>query len=395
MSKRFGYDLNDAFFFVKSSMVSNVAQFGSTLSSASISIYASNTMYHIGVDSSVRPLLWMGNEQKKILWMNIDTSRVGIGTSEPRYSLDVEGDLRVSGKLIHKGSNVTLLTGDIECTSIKPLAVALSPDIDAIDFTNTPITNVGTARFASNVYVGATLYTSNINVWGVVETVNQTIYNSERIVVSNKDDGPAIEVRQYGAFPVATFLADGGAKTALSINAFGGVGIGTSSSTNLAALLVDGVTIQQMGNIQRISACVGQVPIYTTGIHQMGFVFSWENDALTEKEMIEADVTFYGSGHQTRTYLHFGQFINPLNNGTTLPGGDIMTDYKLLKYKAFPNIRYVKNTVTRAGDRAVQIRITWRSDVATNYNVNFKIDMMVPKRLGYSGMTSFYSQLIS
>lgn len=396
MSKRFGYDLNDAYFYVKSSVLSNVARFGSSFSNASISIYTNNDFakgYQFEVTNSVRPILSIGDYTNKVLWMNAQTGRIGIGTSNPAHNLDVDGDLRVTGKLIHQGANVTLLTGNIECTNVTPLTVSVASDQDAIDFTNSPIKNIGPARFLSNVYIGDTLYASNINIWGQVATVNQTVYNSERVIVNNRDDGPALEVCQHGPFPVATFFADGGAKIAVNINANGAVGIGTMPTSGAAALLVDGVSIQQMGSVQRIFACVGQVPIDATGVHQIGFVLSWENDAMSEREMIETDVTFYGSGHQTRTYLHFGQFINPIDNGATLPGGDIMTDYKLLKYKSFPNIRYVKNTIVRAGPRSVQIKITWRSDVATNYNVNLKMEVLCPKRLGFAGVTSFYTMV--
>lgn len=344
--------------------------------------------YTIGVSD---PLCWIGRGSNKMITLNDKTNCVGIGTSNPKYAFDVHGDMHLKGLLIQEGSNL-FLTNTMQNVTTITESISAPDSVDALYVTSA-------TRFASNVYVEDTLYASNINIWGVVETVNQTIYNSERIVVSNKDDGPAMEVRQFGDFKVATFLADGGAKTALDIDSGGRVGVGTTASIG-AALVVsgslkidEGVSIQQMGDVQRISACVGQVPIVATGTHQMGFVFTWDTAAQSEREMIECDVTFYGSGYQTRTYLRFGQFINPVDNGMTLPSGDIMTDYKQVKYKAFPNIRYVKNSIVRAGSRSVQIKIEWCSDVATNYNVNLKIDMLVPKRLGFTALTSFYTKV--
>lgn len=360
-----------------------IAQFGSGISSSVIGLYInnnSNNPYYIGVENSNNPMLWIGRNNNKLLWINAQTGFIGVGTNNPQFSMDISGDMRLSGQLYQEGNNAVLTTQTIQSTIANTESISVSSNVDAIDFTNSPIRNIGTARFASNVYVGGTIFASNINIMGYVETVNQTIYNSERVLINNYDDGPALEVKQNGNYPTATFIGDSTL-----------VGIGTSVPA--APLHVVGVTIQQMGDLQRISACAGQVEITMTGVHRMGFVFTWEVAATSEREMMEAEVTFYGSGVQTRTYMKFAQLVNPVDNGINLPGGDIMIDYKQLKYKTHQNIRYVKGAIVREGPRAVRVLIEWRSDVATNYNVNLKFDILVPRRLGYSSVTTFYTKL--
>lgn len=402
-----GFDLNDAFFYVKTSNISNVARFGSTTPTGAISIYNGgdeSNGYLIGVENPTDPIFWIGKSQgtsnedvKKLLHIHAQTGFIGVGTNRPAFSMDIYGDIHLTGQLVQEGCNVIINTQTIQSTISSTESISVSSNVDAIDFTDSAIKNVGSARFNCNVYVGDTIFASNINIWGNFFTSNSVIYDTERILINNSGDGPALYVQQSGVFPVAQLYSN--SNIALSINEVGNVGISTEAP--MSALHVvgtfridDGVSIQQMGSLQKITASAGQVSISSTGVHELGFVFTWANDGGTELHMMEADMTFYGSGPQTRVFLQFGQFINPYDNGTNLPGGDIITNYKLVKYKTYPNIIYVKNSIIRNGPKSVRIRVVWSSVVATEYVVNMNIDILVPKQLGFSSITSYYTKQI-
>jgi hypothetical protein len=499
----FGYDFNDAFFYIRSSNAANIAQFGSSMPNASIAIYPfANTAYayYIGVENSNNPTLTIGQGSTKTVYINSrtqtlsvngdialtgrliqssnagpaefnnlivsnnaqsntltlsspcnistlsfftgnnaetayyiacenpDDSRMWIGRESKTLTIisqsntvDLLGRLRVHHPL---ACNVALLGSSQSVSTIglytnsqsnscffigaeqnnRSLWVgkqsATSNAIDTlvhIDSTIPSVTVRGNGFFTSNLYVGQTLHASNINIYGLVQTVNQTIVNSQRIILDNSDDGPALSVKQRGGFDVATFESN--STRALHINSAGFVGIGGTFEplypmhVKGVFTVEDGVCIQQMGNIQNISMCAGQVQITSTGTHQAGFVLTWAVDAVSEAEMFDADVRFFGSGYQTRTYMTFSQLINPVNNGMTLPSGDICTEYKQLKYKTYPNIKYAKGSITRAGARAVRIAVEWRSDIVSNYRVNLKASVMLPKHLGFVSVASFYRKV--
>lgn len=378
---------------------SQVATFGSTARISTMNLYMgndSNLGYILGVENPTSPVFWIGRQMsssnlKKLVYINAQSGFVGIGTTNPMYSMDVYGDLHLSGQLVQEGTNLILTTETIQSTINTTSSISVTPGADAIDFTYSPIKNVGTARFSSSVYVEDTIYASNINVYGSFSTVNHNILTSDRVYIDNYDnDGPAIRVQQHSPYPVATFYTSD-SNAALAINEIGNVGILTPNPSS--ALHVTGVSIQDMGSIRRISGCVGGITITKLGGHRLGFIFTWANVATSERDMIQADVTFYGSGSQTRTYMSLSQFINPINNGSTLPGADIVTDYKQVKYKSYPNIKYVKSSIVRNSATSVYIRAEWYSDVATNYNVNMKIDIMSPIALGFVSLTSSYTKL--
>lgn len=396
MSKSIGYDLNDAFFYVRGRTNNNVIRMTSLSQSVNFSIYPGNLLtssYNIGVDSTTYPVFWIGRVNDKIFVLDGQQKRVGVGTASPQATLDVYSPTHDTalGRFITDASQATL---ELAATSAHSYNLGVSSLHFWIGRSNNKLltleSGTGDARFASNVYVGNTLYANNINVQGIMQTINQTVYNSERLFIDNADDGPAMSVRQSGAYDVATFRSDND-YPALTINKSGYVGIGTTAP--VSALHVNGATIQHMGNLNKISVCMGQVPVSAVGTHELGFLLTWAADAASERDMIHADVVFYGSGPQTRTYMRFVQFINPVNNGTTLPGADILIDYKHMKYKPYPNIKFVKGAIVRAGSRSVRVKVIWRSDVAINYNVNMTAEFLAPRSLGYTSVDTFYARL--
>lgn len=375
----------------------NVARFGSTLPTSAISLYMnddSNQCMYIGVTNSNNPTFWIGRDiDQPSFYIRGSDGYVGIGTSQPRSPVDIAGDIFISGQLRQEGSNLVIFTETVASTFSSTDFIRKSSNVDAIGFEDSPITNIGEARFNSNVYVGDTLYASNLNIYNKLTAIQETITNSERLYVENIGTGPALTVIQRGSVPVAEFYDD--SNIALKVADGGNVGIGTSLPLRTLhvkgqILIEDGVTIQKMGNMERVQACAGQITITQTGRHELGFILSWSLVGASELEMMEADVSFFGSGPQTRSHMSFKQFINPINNGSSLPGGDFIADYRNVKFRTSQNIAYVKHEIVRDGPTSVKIKAFWLSSTAVNYNVNMKVDVLMPKRLGFINITSYY-----
>lgn len=392
-----GFDLHQGHFFIRGSNVENVARFGSTLPTSAISLYIndnSNEAMYLGITNSNNPTFFIGKDSNQPqFFIRGSDGYVGIGTSTPRYPLDISGDLFLSGQLRQSGSNVVIFTESVSTTFSSTDYIRKSSNVDAIGFEDSPIKNVGTAWFNSNVYVGDTLYASNLYIYDKLTAIQETITNSERLYIDNIGTGPALTVIQRGAMNIAEFYDD--SNIAMAIRDGGNVGIGTLIPTRTLhvkgqLLIEDGVTIQKMGNMERAQACVGQITITQTGRHELGFVLSWTLLGASELEMMEADVSFFGSGPQTRSHMSFKQFINPVNNGNTLPGGDFISEYRNVKFRTSQNIAYVKHVIERAGPTSVRITAMWLSQTAINYNVNMKVDVLMPKRLGFNNLISYY-----
>lgn len=392
-----GFDLHQGYFYIRGSNVENVARFGSTLPTSAISLYMndnSNQCMYLGVMNSNNPVFWVGKgSNEPSFYIRGSDGYVGIGTSDPRYPLEISGDVFLSGQLRQQGSNVVIYTETVSTTFSSTDFIRKSSNVDAIGFEDSPIRDIGTAYFNSNVYVGDTLYASNLHIYDKLIAIQDTITNSERIYVENVGTGPALTVVQKGTVNIAEFYDD--SNIALTVRDGGNIGIGTLYPTRTLhvkgqMLIEDGVTIQKMGNMERVQACAGQITITQTGRHELGFILSWSLAGASELEMMEADVSFFGSGPQTRSHMSFKQFINPINNGTTLPGGDFIADYRNVKFRTSQNIAYVKHSIERAGPTSVRIKAYWLSATAVNYNVNMKVDVLMPKRLGFQDVTSYY-----
>lgn len=392
-----GFDLHQGYFYIRGSNVENVARFGSTLPTSAISLYMnddSNQCMYFGVTDSNDPTFWIGKASNQpSFYVRGSDGYVGIGTSQPRFPVDIAGDLYLSGQLRQAGCNVVIYTETVSSTFSSTDFIRKSSNVDAIGFEDSPLRDIGEAHFNSNVYVGDTLFASNLHIYDKLVVVEQTITNSERVFVDNIGTGPGLTVIQRGDIPVAEFYDD--SNIALMVADGGNVGVGTSLPTRTLhvkgqMLIEDGVTIQKMGNMERVQACAGQITITQTGHHELGFILSWSLVGASELEMMEADVSFFASGPQTRSHMSFKQFINPINNDGNLPGGDFIADYRNVKFRTSQNIAYVKHEIERDGPTSVKIKAYWLSNTAVNYNVNMKVDVLMPKRLEFKDITSYY-----
>lgn len=144
MTNRIGFDLENSEFYVYGSNTSNVMTIGSSLASSIIKLYAggnSNTAYNIGVNNP--PLqLWIGQTQPCFY---IKDNNIGIHNPIPEVALDIVGDLRISGNLLQSGTNTSIQT---DLVAVNNISAATS---SGINFTDTPLYNVGSLQVNSNV----------------------------------------------------------------------------------------------------------------------------------------------------------------------------------------------------------------------------------------------------
>jgi len=145
-------------------------------------------------------------------------NRIGVGTTDPQFTLDVAGDLNVTGNFLSNGEDAS---GALYWSETAAENIITSANV-GIGMTEgeplEPLHVAGNARIDGNLIVQGT----------------QTIINTEveattRLEVTNSGTGPAVLVNQTGAQPVADFQDDG--VSSLFIADGGNVGIGTNNPT--------------------------------------------------------------------------------------------------------------------------------------------------------------------
>jgi hypothetical protein len=149
---------------------------------------------------------------------------LGIGTSLPRFSLDVNGNINFAGSLYQDGS--LFVSSEWTCNE------------DGSLYYNTGNVGLGTIapteklHVEGNIFSSGTITASNLAILGDTVILNTITSNTEEVIVTNHGTGPALKVTQTGAQPIADFYDDGNV-LALRIADGGLVGIGTDNPSQL------------------------------------------------------------------------------------------------------------------------------------------------------------------
>src|SRR6056300_15938 len=195
---------------------------------------------------------------------NIYQGNVGIGTEQPTESLQVIGGIVSTGPI--KVPNIVIvdengdpsangtLSGNVSgnATSASKVNNTLTvgsyltgDNFDgsaastiAVDATSANTASKIVARdssgnfSANNIVANGTLTASNLVVLGDTVQLDTITSNTEQMVITNDGTGPALQVTQTGAQPIADFYDDGNV-LALRIADGGLVGIGTNNPSQL------------------------------------------------------------------------------------------------------------------------------------------------------------------
>ena len=211
----------------------------------------------------------------EIVGKAIITDKLGIGTYLPNYSVDINGDVNLSGD-IRKNGTILGLSGDSLWTS----------NIDGgIYYTNG---NLGIGTYIpmnaldvyGDIYTTGTLTCANLSVIGDFVTMNTITSNTEQMVITNNGTGPALKVIQTGNNSVAEFY-DNESGVAMYIGNLGNVGIGT---------ITPGQKLHVEGNIIA-NGTIGCSNVYADGLIGIG------TNTPTQKLDVRGNI--YSSGNIT------------------------------------------------------------------------------------------------
>lgn len=172
-----GFELDEAYFYVLSSNQDHVAQFGSTLSTSTISIYPnsdSNQAFCLGVDGPPKqPKFWISshtNHTPQFVVVVDPTTKVGVGTQSPSCTLDVWGDVRIRGQLFSLSSNIVINNAQFDTRNIEVETISGLGSNHSISFLDSIVNRILSLQVNSNVGIGtlSTSLNSNyaLDVWG-------------------------------------------------------------------------------------------------------------------------------------------------------------------------------------------------------------------------------------
>lgn len=161
MTKRVGFDLESAHFYIHGSNITNVMSLGSTNLTNTLKLFAngdSNMAYHLGMDATNPPLFWIGRQigsspsspYEPVIspTMYIKNSRVGILSPDPVSALDVRGDIYITGRLLSSSSNSSIQSEIINTNAIE------SGSNVGIDFRASKIYNIQSADVNGDITTG-------------------------------------------------------------------------------------------------------------------------------------------------------------------------------------------------------------------------------------------------
>jgi hypothetical protein len=385
-----GFLLDDASFFVHSSNHEEVARFGNEVDTAYVLLYSqnnSNQGYRIGVterDAGIDFYIHSDFQPMPSFFVNGTNGNVGIHTDRPAYSMEVAGDLYITGQLIQKGSNFIIYSEVIQSTALYADFLYTCNVDRIIDCTSNTLINVNHLYSLNDIYCGDTLYASNLHVYGKLTTleVQNTTCNQGQLIVSNHGTGPALKVSQIGAHPVAEFWDD----QTMTLQIADGARVGIRTSSPLAPLHVMGSLrvegdpfLHVMGNMQRFEVAVGQTVVPTPGQHTFGFVLSWSQPQLSSDMIFEVQGACYMNGGSARMHHRFHALVNPMDHALAgLPGLDVITDQTSVHDSSLGRSTF---QVVRVSPSSVHIRIRWTSAL-TGYKTNMRLSVFCPTALG-------------
>lgn len=278
---------------------------------------------------------------------------VGIGTTDPQYTLDVAGDLNITGGLFTNGQNAS---GALYWSETAADNIVASTNV-GIGITGEPVAPLhvgGDARIDGNLTVN-----------GTQTVINTNVEETSRIEVINNGTGPAMVVNQTGAQPVADFQDDG--VSAFFIADGGNVGIGITNPAGKFNVAISGPTSftnQLEGTIAFGNATSGVGAIMPTiqaksngGTDRIGLnLQSGTTDANSNPDMRFNVRTSTNTDFATLTSraFDFTRFTTPLM--TILRNGNVgigTTDPTQILHVANGGIFVQKGSTNSASDSAV------------------------------------------
>lgn len=217
--------------------------------------------------------------------ISVRNGRVGLGTTNPRELLDVNGGSAYIERITNNASNIdfsyshldnvkklsldtlsSLSSANINVnqktlSNINLLSVStITSDASTIYFDSKSLSNINNAYVTNDLRVGKDLYASNLYVIGEFTTLDTLTSNTEQMTITNAGTGPALIVRQTGAENIATFFDDN--NTALIIADGSKVGINTTAPSQ--RLHVYDASSSVFAQVQTSSANAAQVKLTNT-----------------------------------------------------------------------------------------------------------------------------------
>lgn len=208
---------------VGSALIGNIGIGTTVAPELPLAIYDTTAILLPKGSNSERPLV----PQQGYIRYNTDTSQFeGFGAGSVWGSL---GGVKSTDQLTYITAEESAGTNDCNLrffTSGVQQGI-INPDGNLGIGTTTPITKL---HVEGNVYANGTVTASNLIILGESVTLNTVTSNTERIVIKNDGTGPALQVIQTGAEPVAEFY-DNESGITLYVGNDGLIGIGTTMPT--------------------------------------------------------------------------------------------------------------------------------------------------------------------
>jgi hypothetical protein len=180
------------------------------------------------------------NNLNNIGWINSSTniynnnsSFIGIGTDNPLYKLDINGDLNINNEIFIKNTNISNIIDSnitLNSNSINTKINNLNTDIIPIGTNNRFIINDVYNRdiLFTQFLNSSNIITSNLSVIGNSTVLNTTVYQTEQLQVFNNTAYSALIIKQINAAQ-NVFETYSNNQQNFIINAIGNVGIANNN----------------------------------------------------------------------------------------------------------------------------------------------------------------------